>query len=84
MTDIAKSVEKDLPSILNDFNEVLKKHKIQGEVLRFMVGDSENPEHARAQEKLEKMLASLKVDDGASTKAWVCCDAVRCYYCDIA
>lgn len=84
MVDTAADVQAKLIAILSDFNKVLREHGIEGDVLRFMIGDKNNPHHVEAQEKIEKMLSALKVDDQASPQSWICCDDVRCYECEIA
>ena len=84
MSGSVKEIEASLSEILSEFNEVLQKHGVDGQVLRFMVGDRSNPSHVRAQEKIEEMLSSLKVDENPSPASWICCDEVRCYECEIA
>ena len=46
----SKEIQDKLPQIMKRFNAVLDELGIEGEVLRLMIGDSENPDHVAAQE----------------------------------
>ena len=83
MTSTKDAIEKHLPSLVDSFNKVIKDHGLEGEILKFMIGDLDNPDHVEAQKKLDEMLSSIQAQR-PSERAFLCCGPVSCRICEIA
>jgi hypothetical protein len=84
-----QSLEKQLPSILKKFNAVLKKHGIEGQVTRFMLGDPSDPAEKEKQKKIDVALSAAfskpkSLSDANLSGCFVCCNTIECYWCCIA
>lgn len=83
MTSSKDDFEKHLPQLIEGFNKVLHEQGLDGEILKFMIGDLRNPEHIEAQKKLDAMLESIQAQR-PSERAFICCSPAGCRICEIA
>lgn len=86
MVDL-KHLQTSLPTILDEFNEVLKKHGIEKKVIRFMLGNPDDPQEREAQDKINRALEDLFAKQPSSPNEYPpdlcfeCCDTEFCYPC---
>jgi proline racemase len=83
MASSLSEIEDKLPEIIAGFKRVLTDCGLEGDILKFIIGDLKNPEHVKAQEKLDKMLSEIQADR-PSARAFLCCNPVGCRICEIA